>query len=437
MGGGEGIQVVSSFAFDDPAFATPRERLVTAVNFLPSPPSLTSNATLLLLGTSLGSLILASLPATSTAPPQAIATARKVLAEGVLDVATLSDWSETDDGWSCEVESVGRDGVRAVVRVSCSAEGDEWTMKVVGQQKVSKGLLDQILPSPPSSSQSPAALRPRRYLSLQDANAVVFDESGTKLLSFLSPGTSVPRAFVEDATGIHYYRIVHGKIHHQLAPLPSTTLPPSSLLPSLHGREIRCVALHRAQVAGREVTIVATGAENAVLKISLLHPSSHALLPLFTDSSIPSALKSICWSISPSGLFLFASGAGEMLLVSRVNISSAPESEASVRVNVRPWAQAKAITGAEEEKEKGQVRVMDMAVCPLPVDAEGGERHLALTGWSDGKLRVRQPFRFLTFSLRQKRAQADLVAHHSSTSSTLSLARSTLPPSRAIMESVF
>jgi len=49
-----------------------------------------------------------------------------------------------EHGWTCEVEIVGRDGVRAVVRVSCSAEDEDWSMKVVGQQKVTKGILDQV-----------------------------------------------------------------------------------------------------------------------------------------------------------------------------------------------------------------------------------------------------------------------------------------------------
>lgn len=60
------------------------------------------------------------------------------------DVALLSGWSEVDNGWTCEVESVGRDGVRALVRVSCSADGQDWSMKVVGQQKMTKGILDQV-----------------------------------------------------------------------------------------------------------------------------------------------------------------------------------------------------------------------------------------------------------------------------------------------------
>lgn len=67
-------------------------------------------------------------------------------------------------------------------------------------------------------------------------------------------------------------------------------------------------------------------------------------------------------------------------------------------MNVRPWAQANAITSAEEEKEKGQLRVMDMVVRPLPVVAEQDERHLVLTGWSDGKLRVRLLIHFESLS---------------------------------------
>lgn len=137
------IELGPSFAFEGPAFATPRERLVTATNFFPSPPSIASRS-LFLLGTSLGSLILVTLPTSSPDSPLSLATARKVLVDGVTDLALLSEWYEGDQGWSCEVESVGRDGVRAVVRVNCSAEGQEWSMKVVGQQKVSKGILDQV-----------------------------------------------------------------------------------------------------------------------------------------------------------------------------------------------------------------------------------------------------------------------------------------------------
>lgn len=139
-------------------------------------------------------------------------------------------------------------------------------------------------------------------------------------------------------------------------------------------------------------------------------PLTHALTPLYTDRSIPSARKSVVWSAPTSyyqeELYLFSSGAGEMLQVCRVSISasttatSASISNASdssatavhtslptVKLHVRPWTAAKALTSKQEEKEKGSVRVMDLAVQPLP--SAGGQKHVVLAGYSDGKLRVR------------------------------------------------
>lgn len=165
-----------------------------------------------------------------------------------------------------------------------------------------------------------------------------------------------------------------------------------------------------------------------------MDPTSYALIPLFTDSSIPSALKSICWSLSASALYLFASGAGEMLLVLRVEVSSARESEMGVRVNVQPWVQAEAITSPEEEKEKGQVRVMDMGVRSFPVSDDQDERHLVLTGWSDGKLRVS-----LLHSVKpdSARGQTNSPVAKRCTSLTLSAAPSFSLQSQKTMASAF
>ena len=135
------IPVVSSITCAAPHFTTPRECIIRTVTALPSLPQ-SSTSTLLLLGTASGSLILASFP--SDVDTEAITLARitRYHTDGITDCQMLTNWSSSKDEASLEVETLGRDGVRSVVKVS--RRQDEWSMEIVGQQQMTKGLADQV-----------------------------------------------------------------------------------------------------------------------------------------------------------------------------------------------------------------------------------------------------------------------------------------------------
>ena len=69
--------------------------------------------------------------------------------------------------------------------------------------------------------------------------------------------------------------------------------------------------------------------------------------------------------------------------VSLIDVAASASAATGVHLRARPWATAPPTT-ADDDKEKGQIRVMDLAVRSLP----GDERLLVVAGYSDGKLRV-------------------------------------------------
>ncbi|GAA6044593.1 hypothetical protein JCM8097_007445, partial [Rhodosporidiobolus ruineniae] len=155
------------------------------------------------------------------------------------------------------------------------------------------------------------------------------------------------------------------------------------LHPPLHGREIRAVKSLRTR-KGR--VLLASAAENGVLTISELDEATSTLRTLYINPFLPSSLKSLEWSSSPSPstssstapeqerYTLFASGTRCLLCAFSVTLS--PSSPPAGELRVLPSGMVLADEGEE-------VRTMAMAVVPL----EDGTRAV-VAGYSDGSIKV-------------------------------------------------
>jgi hypothetical protein len=161
-----------------------------------------------------------------------------------------------------------------------------------------------------------------------------------------------------------------------------------------HGREIRCASFYRLD---DEMVLLATGAENASLRISsgrstfflclqrgfffsdggnnLVDSHGH-VTTLFSDAALTAALKQVVWASSKDGTLLFVCGARELLRVFRVRWDD------EEGIDVLPVGVAEAATSDAE------TRIMDCDVIQLDA-AEG--LFLVVCGYSDGALRVCSP----------------------------------------------
>ncbi|GAA5955996.1 hypothetical protein JCM21900_002641 [Sporobolomyces salmonicolor] len=289
---------------------------------------------LLLVGTASGSLSLYSLENDSCIPspaPLAVATPH---ADGVQDLVVLS---ASEGRWT--VETVGRDGLKCVVEILASTDKQR---------------------------------KKNHYLALVDTRAAVFDWLGRQIVAFSSPGKQIPAQLVEDRKGAHFYRLVQGQLQRQFRPLPPR-VPAPLLSPGLHGREIRAVQMAKIDTDGKQIVLVATGAENGVLCISRL-THTNSLVPLYINRNLPSSLKSLLWT--RNGSHLFVCGTRELLCAFKITVVPG-EDEGSVELQVLPSGMVLA------EEEGGEVRTMDIELLEL----ENGEKVVA-AGYSDGKLRL-------------------------------------------------
>lgn len=143
--------------------------------------------------------------------------------------------------------------------------------------------------------------------------------------------------------------------------------------------------------------LLATGAENAALRIGVgesplglpfrfdvLADTFHAVTnggtykSLHFDPNLDDALKSISWSEASTGLFLFVSGAREMIRSFKIECSDSSE-EPGLQIGVLPWLRG------PQAGEFLDTRVM--ALETVVVDREK-EKRLIVAGYSDGLLRV-------------------------------------------------
>ncbi|GAA5820188.1 hypothetical protein JCM11491_006145 [Sporobolomyces phaffii] len=210
----------------------------------------------LLVGDARGQCSLHSLVGPTATSTLVLATA-DVHSDGVSDLRIRPSRVASHSGIRWEVESVGRDGMRKVTEVR--RDGDSWTLTVVDERWIAKGPVERILLRDGTDV---------RYLALVDTRAGVFDALGRLLYSFESPAKQSSSRFVETRTsGSSYFCVVQGRLTRQRQHSGASTISPI-VSTGLHGREIRAVKMQRLTVAGREVVIVATAAENGVLSLS-------------------------------------------------------------------------------------------------------------------------------------------------------------------------
>ncbi|GAA6060735.1 hypothetical protein JCM10212_003779 [Sporobolomyces blumeae] len=243
-----------------------------------------------------------------------------VHSNGVSSLACLGRESRAGGlGSVWTMESVGKDGMRKIVEIGFTEAGARRAeMNVVDERWIAKGPIDRIIAGENGE---------RLYLGLVDIRAGIYDRLGQLLVSFVSPGKQIPSQFVQTRQyGIHYYRLMQGRLDDQSYPLNGTAsfapVRPTLLCQGLHGREIRATKMIHIRHEEKDVTIIATAAENGVLAVS---SPDRASLPEVR--------------VLPKGMVL-------------------------------------------AEAEGGEVRTMDIAL----VEADG--RNLVLAGYSDGRAKV-------------------------------------------------
>ncbi|GAA5871495.1 hypothetical protein JCM16303_000772 [Sporobolomyces ruberrimus] len=174
--------------------------------------------------------------------------------DGVSDLRVISQSIKLRGCVKWEIESVGRDGMRRVTEIV--QDGKTWTMRVVDERWIAKGVVEKVLVDQNGIVQ---------YLALVDTRAGVFDSLGRLLYAFDSPAKQSLSQYVQTQTGgSHYYCVMQGILSHR----SSTGAPSAIVAEGLHGREIRAVKMRGFSFEGEEVVIVATAAENGVLAIS-------------------------------------------------------------------------------------------------------------------------------------------------------------------------
>ncbi|GAA5824411.1 hypothetical protein JCM11251_000410 [Rhodosporidiobolus azoricus] len=307
-----------------------------------------------------------------------------VHADGVADIASRQTKKGHEETW--EVETAGRDGVRAMLLISSSVDHTKAVMEKVDERPVVKGGLEKIFPGPT-----------RRYLGLSDGRAVIFSASGEALYSFTSPGKKNPAQLVlHEQGGMSYYRLVSGQLHVESLPSsPTLPHPYPVILPALHGREVRDVA-SLLLPDGRK--LLAMGAENGVLTISSLVSRNNGLRILYTNLHLPAALKSLAWSaigsssLSPPSTpsyLLLATGARSHLTAFCVTPTPI-EGEEGAGVRVLP---AGSVLGEEVCEEGEEIRCMGLTVVgSLEQGREEGLEQATETGvvavYSDGSVKL-------------------------------------------------
>ncbi|MCJ1245216.1 hypothetical protein MMC30_002417 [Trapelia coarctata] len=154
------------------------------------------------------------------------------------------------------------------------------------------------------------------------------------------------------------------------------------LQPGGHGREIKAMAISsvRQDIGGRTGYLIATGAEDTTVRISLAtgtnSGSSDAFKCLGVNSKHNTGLQQICWS--PDGRHLFTAGGREELFIWRI------QPVPCLGIGFTCQLQAPAITDSLE------LRVMDfdVAVVSRETDSTPTSEYLLSTAYSDSTVRI-------------------------------------------------
>jgi hypothetical protein len=175
--------------------------------------------------------------------------------------------------------------------------------------------------------------------------------------------------------GYTFYSMLTKSLHLQAY---ATPVPPI-IQSGLHGKEIHFIALHQFHDP-RDTILAATGSEEGVLKISLVHPESLAFKPLFRlrDATLEGAgaVGSVCWAstAAPNVALLFVTAAQGALYCLRVTLLK--------EERIRVWRYSSAPLPKGEE-ETSRIVALDV------LQSKGEDStYDVLAGYADGVVKV-------------------------------------------------
>ncbi|KDE02506.1 hypothetical protein MVLG_06937 [Microbotryum lychnidis-dioicae p1A1 Lamole] len=270
------------------------------------------------------------------------------------------------DEW--DVETVSRGGSRSLHRLVLGGGTEGWNILALSETMIVKGAVVGILEA-------------GRYLTAVKNDVVIVDVNGFKLETFPATRSRSSGTLLNHAGQSSYYRIDRGKIFYQNSPRKSSRLPLPIVFRGHHGREIRSVAFYQ-HPNQQGMTLLATGAENSTLTLSLLTTDpkrNRSISPVFTDTSLPTSVKTVTFLPTPKGeLFLLASGSQELLRAWKICFEGRGKKE---EMRVLAWGEAE-LEGGEDQCE---TRIMDH--CWVAVGREE-EVFAVIGGYSDGSVKV-------------------------------------------------
>ncbi|KAM0789659.1 hypothetical protein ACM66B_000461 [Microbotryomycetes sp. NB124-2] len=318
---------------------------------------LSNDKRLVLVGNAEGDLVLYRLDGDED---ETLLTLERVAESSVTDLHV-----EQANGESFHVESISEDGHVRSHRIR--KEASNWTISTTSETKLHKGGLTQIYDTASE----------RLYLGSSGTQAVVLDRSGHKLHTFTSPGRHVPYQLVVNSESTSYFRLNSGKLHVQTTAVSAGTRP--VIVPGRHGRETRSVKLvGLARPAAPPITLMATGAENSIVRIAQVEPDR---LPasLFSAKLDAATVKTVEWARSPQQdcLYLFASGGGDRVQAWHVQVAASGNES---RVDVRSAGSCGTVSD-----DVAAVRAMDMTVVPVELERPFLAVSLA---FSDGTIKM-------------------------------------------------
>ncbi|KAK4054067.1 WD repeat-containing protein 6 [Microbotryomycetes sp. JL201] len=290
---------------------------------------------LVLVGNGQGDLLLLSLDGDD----EPVLALERVAADSVTDLCV-----ERIGECFFRIESTASDGHYRSHQVERRIETATWTIKTTSEVKLNKGPLSRILDTELG----------RLYLGSIGTQAVVVDRDGNQMHSFDSPGRNVPAQIVIGAGQVSFYRLSAGKLHVQKASSSDRQV----VVSGRHGREIRSIRLNRIDRQDLSpVVLVATGAENATVKIAKWSP----LETVFSAKLDTATVKTVAWARQSrqDDLYLFASGEGDRVQAWRVQVSSTEPAHINV---------CSAGVCGQVQDDVAAVRAMDMTVVALDVD---------------------------------------------------------------------
>ncbi|SCV69818.1 BQ2448_1212 [Microbotryum intermedium] len=312
---------------------------------------------LVVLGTRAGELVLVQM---NEGEEGQILLRSQLYSDSITDVKLTR--LERKDEW--EVETVSRSGSRGLHRLLVGGTGS-WTLLTLSEMMMIKGAVDKIIDE-------------GKYLAVVKSDVVIVDVNGSKLETYPATGSRSSGTLLTHAGQSSYYRIDRGKIFCQTSSPKSSRLPPPIVIRGHHGREIRSVASYHHP--GQKVTLLASGAENSTLTISLLTTDptgDRSIVPIFTDTSLPTSIKTVSFLSIPNGeLFLLASGSQQLLRAWKITFEGGGS-----EVRVLAWGVAE-VDGGDDQSE---TRIMDH--CFVTVDQEKGI-HAVVGAYSDGSVKV-------------------------------------------------